>query len=238
MRGAGVQRGPLLSIVQAARATYIFVVEGYCLVMKRNINSVTSYAQIVTAELKALLCLPITQYNESSSDEGGSDADSYVSDDDQCCCGCGKDVSDSRHYCLYSMKRVLPSCYHPDQEVNEVDGKLSYCLQCYGKVAHTRKKSDEEEEVPLSIQIASGRCCCGCGLDASASNHYCIYTGKRVMAWCYQESQEVEEEHGSKALCKRCFGQQKTEEEEDEEDESEESEEEEEPDEAEEEKKK
>jgi hypothetical protein len=51
MRGAGVQRGPLLSIVQAARATYIFVVEGYYLVMKRNINRVTSYAQIVTAEL-------------------------------------------------------------------------------------------------------------------------------------------------------------------------------------------
>jgi hypothetical protein len=45
----------------------------------------------------ALLCLPITQYNDSSSDEGGSDVASYVSDDDQCCCGCGKD-------CLYSMK--------------------------------------------------------------------------------------------------------------------------------------
>jgi hypothetical protein len=25
------------------------------------------------------------------------------------------------------------------------------------------------------------------------------------MAWCYHESQEVEEGHGSKALCKRCY---------------------------------
>jgi hypothetical protein len=147
----------------------------------------------------ALLCLPITQFNDSSSDEGG------------------------------------------------VDGNLSYCLQCYGKVAHTRKESDEEEEVPLSIhrhgqqkseeeeneedeseeseeeeesdesdeeeeedelvrnQIESGHCCCGCGLDAGASNHYCIHTGNRVMVWCYHESQEVEEGHGSRALCKRCY---------------------------------
>jgi hypothetical protein len=26
-----------------------------------------------------------------------------------------------------------------------------------------------------------------------------------VMAWCYHESQEVEEGHGSKALCKECY---------------------------------
>ena len=51
MRGALVQRGPLPSSVQAARATYIFVVEGYCSVMKSNLNRVTCYAQIVTAEL-------------------------------------------------------------------------------------------------------------------------------------------------------------------------------------------
>jgi hypothetical protein len=126
------------------------------------------------------------------------------------------------------MKRVLPSCYHPDQEANEVDGNLSYCLQCYGKVAHTRKESDDEEEVPLSIRIASGHCCCGCGLDASASNHYCIHTGKRVMAWYFHEAQEIDEGYGSKALCKGCFGQKKSEGEEDEEDESEEVEEEEE----------
>jgi hypothetical protein len=25
------------------------------------------------------------------------------------------------------------------------------------------------------------------------------------MAWCYHESQEVEEGHGSRALCKRCY---------------------------------
>ena len=27
-------------------------------------------------------------------------------------------------------------------------------------------------------------CCCGCGKDASKSNHYCVHTNKRVMAWC------------------------------------------------------
>ena len=104
------------------------------------------------------------------------------------------------------MKRVLQIHYHPDQEVGEEDGYLSYCLQCYGKVAQGRKKNnDEEEEEPLSTRIASGQCCCGCGMDAAQSNHYCIYSGKRVMAWCFHESQEVEEGYGSKALCKRCY---------------------------------
>ena len=104
MRGAGVQRGPLPRSVQAARATYIFVVEGYCLVMKRNINRMTCYAQIVTAELTQhyFACLSPSIMIVAVM----RDAASYVSDDDQCCCGCGKDASDSRHYCLYSMKRV------------------------------------------------------------------------------------------------------------------------------------
>jgi hypothetical protein len=91
------------------------------------------------------------------------------------------------------MKRVLQSCYHPDQDVSEVDGSLSYCL-CYGKVAHEREKCNEdEEEEPLSTTTASGQCCCGCGLDAAQSNHYCTHTGKQIMAWCYHESQELEE---------------------------------------------
>jgi hypothetical protein len=142
----------------------------------------------------ALLCLPVTQYDEDSSEEGGSGDDSYVSDDDQCCCGCGQDASGSHHYSLYGMKCVLESCYHPDQEVGEEDGNLSYCLQCYGKLAHGRDKTydEDEEEEPLSTTIASGLCCCGCGLDAAQRNHYCIHSGKRVMAWCFHESQELD----------------------------------------------
>ena len=75
----------------------------------------------------ALLCLPVTQYDEDTS-ESGEDS-SYVDDEDQCCCGCGQDASGSCHYCLYIMKHV-----------GEEDGYLSYCLQCYGKVAQGRKK--------------------------------------------------------------------------------------------------
>jgi hypothetical protein len=65
-----------------------------------------------------------------------------------------------------------------------------------------QKESKEGEDETLSLQIASGLCCCGCGLDAGGSNQYCIHTGKRVMAWCFHESQEIEEGYGSKALCK------------------------------------
>jgi hypothetical protein len=56
MKGVGVQGGPLPSIAQAARGAYIFVVEGYYLVMKRDINRVTFYAQIVTVELTQHYC--------------------------------------------------------------------------------------------------------------------------------------------------------------------------------------
>jgi hypothetical protein len=152
----------------------------------------------------ATLCFPVTQYDEDTSESG--EEGSYVDDEDQCYCGCEQDASDSRHYCLYSMKWVLQIHYHPDQEVSEVDGSLSYCLQCCGKVARGRKQSDdEEEEEPISRTLASGQCCCGCGMEAAQSNHYCIHSGKQVMAWRFHESQEVEEGYGSKALCKRCY---------------------------------
>jgi hypothetical protein len=42
-------------------------------------------------------------------------------------------------------------------------------------------------------------------MDAAQGNHYCIHSGKWVMAWCFNESQEVEEGYGNKALCKRCY---------------------------------
>jgi hypothetical protein len=87
----------------------------------------------------AVLCLPVTQYDEDTS-KSGEDG-SYVNDEDQCCCGCGQGASGSHHYCLHSMKRVLQIHYHPDQEVGELDGNHSYCLQCYGKVAHRREKN-------------------------------------------------------------------------------------------------
>ncbi len=33
--------------------------------------------------------------------------------------------------------------------------------------------------IPPAITLQKkGACCCGCGLDASSSNHYCIYTKK------------------------------------------------------------
>jgi hypothetical protein len=65
--------------------------------------------------------------------------------------------------------------------------------------------AEENEEVLLSLPNVNTLCCCGCGLDAAQSNHYCTQTGKRVMAWCFHESQEVDEGFGSKALCKTCY---------------------------------
>ena len=48
----------------------------------------------------------------------------------------------------------------------------------------------------------SKMCCCGCNTDASGSNHYCLNTNKRVMAWCQVDSNE--EGFKSKIICKGC----------------------------------
>jgi hypothetical protein len=79
----------------------------------------------------AALCLPAIQYDEDTSKTGDEEG-SYIDDDEQCCCGCGQDASGSHHYYLHSMKRVLLSCCHPDQEVSEEDGNLPTILQQSG----------------------------------------------------------------------------------------------------------
>ncbi len=54
---------------------------------------------------------------------------------------------------------------------------------------------------PVITVQRKGACCCGCGKDGSKSNHYCIYTKKGVMVWCYHPDQKIPEGHGSKAWC-------------------------------------
>lgn len=63
-------------------------------------------------------------------------------------------------------------------------------------------------------------CCCGCGKDASKSNHYCVHTNKRVMAWCCDIDKQpkqwknianktisivAEEGAGSRMVCNNCI---------------------------------
>ena len=48
----------------------------------------------------------------------------------------------------------------------------------------------------------SKMCCCGWNTDASGSNHYCLNTNKRVMAWCQVDSNE--EGFKSKIIWKGC----------------------------------
>ena len=38
--------------------------------------------------------------------------------------------------------------------------------------------NDSEIEVVIASPVM--RCCCGCGVEASGSNHYCLVTGKQV----------------------------------------------------------
>ncbi len=136
-----------------------------------------------------------------------------------CCCGYGLDASANNHYCIHTGTRAMAWCFHEAHEIEEGFGSKALCKRVLWPKIYEEEEDEEdesekeeepdeseeeeEEDEPVRNQIESGCCCCGCGLDAGASNHYCIHTGKRVMAWCYHESQGVEEGHGSKALCKR-----------------------------------
>ena len=67
--------------------------------------------------------------------------------------------------------------------------------------------------------MESLECCCGCGLDASKSRHWCIHTDERIMAWCGTEKQPMTwinangqrvtpteaEKPGSKTVCSGCL---------------------------------
>jgi hypothetical protein len=50
--------------------------------------------------------LPVTQYDEDISEEGGSGAASYVSDRDQYCCGCGHVALDATIQIRKLVKRI------------------------------------------------------------------------------------------------------------------------------------
>jgi hypothetical protein len=47
----------------------------------------------------------------------------------------------------------------------------------------------------------SGLCCCGCGIAATGSVHWCSKTNRRIMAFCMQPG---EEGFGSAGICKGC----------------------------------
>ena len=71
---------------------------------------------------------------------------------------------------------------------------------------NTTNGSNEEQddvEVVEAMQITdNGLCCCGCGLNASGSHHFCTYTNRRVMAFCLVN--DSEEGFGSSGICKGC----------------------------------
>ncbi len=78
--------------------------------------------------------------------------------------------------------------------------------------ASSEEQQQDSQETTDGAAIAEllpvdmiGKCCCGCGANASRSNHYCKNIGNRVMAWFYQPSQNVEEVHGSIACCTTCY---------------------------------
>jgi hypothetical protein len=151
----------------------------------------------------AALCSPLIQCNEDSSEnEGGrvgreeeEEEHNYISDEDQCFCGCWQDASGiSGHCCLYSLKWVLPSCYHPVQEINEEDGSKAYCLWCFGKLAWAQNESgNDEEEGAHDNEFTYDQHCkqpllLWLWVRCMLSNNYCIHTGKRVMALRFYDS--------------------------------------------------
>ncbi len=70
-----------------------------------------------------------------------------------------------------------------------------YAMDCPNKTKHLLSPVQLNE-----VQL----CCCGCGLDASSSNHYCNGKGvlSRVMAFCQPNT---EEKFNSISNCVTCI---------------------------------
>jgi len=102
-----------------------------------------------------------------------------VNPQSRCCCGCGKDASDSRYRCFVSGKRMTELC-------QDEDGG-GVCVNCTSRI----------DETPTVISP----CCCGCGAEALLSHHTCSVTGKKMMGFCQLEGIEG---FGSNSPCVGC----------------------------------
>jgi hypothetical protein len=52
----------------------------------------------------------------------------------------------------------------------------------------TVELQDHDELGKLTKANSPNLCCCGCGSITHRSNHYCIYTGRKVIELCYHPS--------------------------------------------------
>jgi len=96
------------------------------------------------------------------------------------------------------------------EEVNKGNGEEGSVEVQNEEAGQSIDSSDEESEKASKESKERGNaCCCGCGLDATLSNHYCSVTDKRVMSWCYSTNPEMEEGFGSRGICNGCDQKQK-----------------------------
>jgi hypothetical protein len=136
-----------------------------------------------------------------------------------CCCGCGADASKSNHYCIYTKKRVMVWCYHPDQEIPEGHSSKAWCKGCYNQLEEKQAaKSLTEvllmeqaegdkryEDVQAIKDYILNKCCCGCKKNAYYSEHLCLHSGRKVLATCYHQSTDVDDGIPTAFLCKSCY---------------------------------
>lgn len=90
-----------------------------------------------------------------------------------------------------------------DHHINIHSIKCTQESQSYSasinQVAFTLQSSSATQSSLSSIE----RCCCGCGEDASGSNHYCSSTSKRITTFCMPQGSD--ECHGSSSVCNGCI---------------------------------
>jgi hypothetical protein len=87
---------------------------------------------------------------------------------------------------------------------NTASGSTTSSSSSTTSSSSSKQPDDELDNGSEQSNDRGNPCCCGCGMDATLSNHYCSITGKRVMSWCYDPNQEMEDGFGSKGECKGC----------------------------------
>jgi hypothetical protein len=114
-------------------------------------------------------------------------------------------VTFGQHYSVIRRRDVTDKEDEEAEEDEEASGNTSKEEDEEASSATSEEHECEEDGVMEDNAPYTG-CCCGCGVDASASTQYCSNTNRQVTAGCYTILQHMEGGFsGNSGVCNGCY---------------------------------
>ena len=104
---------------------------------------------------------------------------------------------------LIALKRQVKA-FIRKSNINQEIGTCSVSDEEHVDFGLADKENHGTLDIPQQGADSAGAvCCCGCGGNVNGSHHTCSVTGRKVFAFCLQES-ETNEGFNSSGPCTRC----------------------------------